>query len=142
MLVSLPPSQAIDEEIEFYVAISAYLINVLAAVSEEIKNDAPRPRDKWWSTRLDYHFTMAFNESSLTETQQANALESLELSWNDFSEKKERCLPVKQRELYISVSPPFQLFSQWIAQQSTTHSVRTEATCAAVRLPICFRLRK
>jgi len=47
---------------------------------------------------------MAFNGNSLTEKQQAEALESLELSWNDFSEKKERCLPVKHRELYISAS--------------------------------------
>jgi hypothetical protein len=102
--MSLSPSQAINDNIKFYVSISAYLINVLAAVCEEIKNDAPRACDRWWSTCLDYHFTMAFNGNSLTEKQQAEALESLELSWNDFSEKKERCLLVKHRELYISVS--------------------------------------
>ncbi|KAG1762016.1 hypothetical protein EDD22DRAFT_847332 [Suillus occidentalis] len=39
--------KAINDDIKFYIAISVYLINVLVALCEEIKNDTPHMRDKW-----------------------------------------------------------------------------------------------
>ncbi|KAG1830952.1 hypothetical protein DFJ58DRAFT_736806 [Suillus subalutaceus] len=104
VLMSLSPSQAINDDIEFYVSILAYFIDVLVAFREEVMIYAPCTRSNWWSTCLDYHFTMAFSNNSLTEEQQAIALESIKLSWNDFTEKKKRCFLVKR------------------PQESTTHS--------------------
>jgi hypothetical protein len=102
-LMSLSLSQAINNDIEFYVSISAYFINVLVAFCEEVVVDAPHTCSKWWLTRLGCHFTMAFSNNSLTEEQQSIALELMELSWNDFIKKK-RCLLVKQHKSCISVS--------------------------------------
>jgi hypothetical protein len=104
VLMSLSLSQAINDDIEFYVSISAYFIDVLLAFREEVMIYAPRTRSNWWSARLDYHFAMAISKNSLTKEQQAIALKSMKLSWKDFMEKKKRCVLVKRCESYMFVS--------------------------------------
>ncbi|KAG1830955.1 hypothetical protein DFJ58DRAFT_872497 [Suillus subalutaceus] len=97
-LMALPESDGVKEDIDFHLAITLYLTDILARFIDELRADAPGPRTKWRSCYLDFHFAMALANNSFTKEQQATALKTIDHTWNDFQQKKIYA-PVQQLDL-------------------------------------------
>ncbi|KAG2057310.1 hypothetical protein BDR06DRAFT_1005322 [Suillus hirtellus] len=87
-LQDLPKSPVVDEELQIYIFLSAYLGAVLAVFRQELQTDTNVVTTKWRSTHLDYHIALALHDNAFTKEQQAVALKKMKRSWTHLREKK------------------------------------------------------
>ncbi|KAG1879694.1 hypothetical protein C8R48DRAFT_767930 [Suillus tomentosus] len=89
MLMKLPKAAHIDEQIMFYISLTAYLADVIYAFVGEVRQDGPKAKtSKWRSAHLDFHIALALQDSAFTLEHQKIALKKINRTWAQFREKK------------------------------------------------------
>lgn len=88
-LIKLPKSSGLDQTIQFYLSLIAYITRVINAFAGEVKEDgAKATSSQWRSAHLDFHIALMLHDSAFTPEHQAIALKDMRRTWTHFKAKK------------------------------------------------------